>query len=70
MLPIGGMLTAIFILHKWGLKEYMNELRQGMNDMSVPDKLVKTFLMIAAAVVGFIIISEILEVVFGITLIQ
>ena len=70
MLPIGGMLTAIFILHKWGLKEYVNELRQGMNDMSVPDKLVKTFLMIAAAVVGFIIISEILEVVFGITLIQ
>tara|TARA_Y100000741_G_scaffold33785_1_gene23926 strand:- start:19027 stop:20574 length:1548 start_codon:yes stop_codon:yes gene_type:complete len=31
MLPIGGMLTAIFILDKWGIKEYMYELRQGMN---------------------------------------
>jgi SNF family Na+-dependent transporter len=59
MLPIGGMLTAIFILHKWGLKEYMNELREGMNNMSVPDKLVKTFLIIAAAIVGFIIFNEI-----------
>jgi len=40
MLPIGGMLTAIFILDKWGIKEYMYELRQGMNTPS-NEKLIK-----------------------------
>ena len=59
MLPIGGMLTAIFILHKWGLKEYMVELRAGMDNISLPDNLVKIFLIIAAAVVAFIIFNEI-----------
>ena len=59
MLPIGGMLTAIFILHKWGLKEYMAELRTGMDNISLPDNLVKIFLIIAAAIVAFIIFNEI-----------
>ena len=59
MLPIGGMLTAIFILNKWGLKEYMHELKQGMDNMSVPNNLVKIFLIIAATVVAFIIFNEI-----------
>ena len=59
MLPIGGMLTAIFILHKWGLKEYMAELRTGMDNISLPDNSVKIFLIIAAAIVAFIIFNEI-----------
>jgi len=59
MLPIGGMLTAIFILKKWGLKEYMYELRQGMDNSNISEGLVKTFLIISAMVVAFIILNEI-----------
>ncbi len=59
MLPIGGMLTAIFILRKWGIANYMKELRTGMGDSNISENLVKVFLMIAAAVVAFIIFNEI-----------
>ena len=30
MLPIGGMLTALFILKKWGINEFSSELMVGM----------------------------------------
>ena len=59
MLPIGGMLTAIFIINKWGMKEYMLELKKGMDDSSLQENLVKTFLVIAASIVAFIILNEI-----------
>ena len=65
MLPIGGMLTAIFILNKWGLKEYMKELRQGMDNMSLSESLIKIFLIIAATIVAFIIFNEIYFTIVG-----
>ena len=65
MLPIGGMLTAIFILNKWGLKEYMNELRQGMDNMSLSESLIKIFLIIAATIVAFCIFNEIYFTIVG-----
>jgi SNF family Na+-dependent transporter len=59
MLPIGGMLTAIFILRKWGLSNYMSELKIGMGKIDLSPLLVKTLLTIAAAIVAFIIFNEI-----------
>ena len=59
MLPIGGMLTAIFILRKWGLPNYMSELKIGMGKIDLSPLLVKTLLTIAAAIVAFIIFNEI-----------
>ena len=59
MLPIGGMLTAIFILKKWGINEYMKELRTGMGDSGISENLVKIFLIVAASVVAFIILNEV-----------
>jgi NSS family neurotransmitter:Na+ symporter len=59
MLPIGGMLTAIFILRKWGLSNYMSELKIGMDKIDLSPLLVKTLLTIAAAIVAFIIFNEI-----------
>ena len=70
MLPIGGLLTALFILKKWGVNNFMDELKKGMDKSKLSKELITVLFGIAAAVVGFIIISEILEVVFGITLIQ
>ena len=59
MLPIGGMLTAIFILRKWGLSNYISELKIGMDKIDLSPLLVKTLLTIAAAIVAFIIFNEI-----------
>ena len=65
MLPIGGMLTAIFILKKWGISEYMKELKTGMGDSDISESLVKIFLTISATIVAFIIFNEIYAEIFG-----
>ena len=65
MLPIGGMLTAIFVLKKWGISNYMAELKNGMEDMNLSSNLVKAFLTIAAAIVAFIIFNEVYAEIFG-----
>jgi hypothetical protein len=65
MLPIGGMLTAIFILRKWGIPNFMAELKIGMEDTDYASGLVKTVLTIAAAVVAFIIFNEVYAEIFG-----
>ena len=59
MLPIGGMLTAIFILKKWGLTSYMSELKIGMDKMDLSSLLVRILLTISASIVAFIIFNEI-----------
>ena len=65
MLPIGGMLTAIFILRKWGIPNYMAELKSGMGDTNISSRLVQVVLTIAAAVVAFIIFNEVYAEIFG-----
>jgi len=65
MLPIGGMLTAIFILRKWGISNYMAELKSGMGDTNISSRLVQVVLTIAAAVVAFIIFNEVYAEIFG-----
>ncbi len=69
MLPIGGMLTAIFVLKKWGISDYLEELKSGMENVNLSSGLVKTFLTIAAAVVAFIIFNELYAEIFGQSLI-
>ena len=70
MLPIGGMFTALFILKKWGVNRFMDELKQGMDKSPISKELLTVLLGIAASVVGFIIINEVLDIAFGIKLIQ
>jgi NSS family neurotransmitter:Na+ symporter len=78
MLPIGGMLTAIFVLKKWRVPNFFNELKNGLKIINLSEGTVKVLfevlilflLSIAAAVIGFIILGEILDVLFGIKLIQ
>jgi len=65
MLPIGGMLTAIFILRKWGIPNFMAELKIGMEDTDYASGLVQVVLTIAAAVVAFIIFNEVYAEIFG-----
>ncbi len=65
MLPIGGMLTAIFILRKWGIPNFMAELKIGMENANISSRLVQVVLTIAAAVVAFIIFNEVYAEIFG-----
>ena len=70
MLPIGGMLTAIFVLKKWGVDHFIEELKTGMEKSIISKEIIIVLLGIAATVVGFIIINEVLDIAFGIKLIQ
>ena len=65
MLPLGGMLTAIFILVRWGVSNFLSELYLGMTKRVFSNSTVKTFLTIASLVVGFIILNEIFDIFFG-----
>ena len=65
MLPIGGMLTAIFVLKKWGISNYLAELKNGMGEKNFPPQLVKAILTIAAAIVAFILLNEVYAEIFG-----
>jgi len=70
MLPIGGMLTAIFVLKKWGVNKFMSEFNQGRDKSLLSKEIITVLFGIAATIVGFIILTEVLEVLFGINLIQ
>ena len=65
MLPIGGMFTALFILLKWGVDDFIGELVTGMKNKNVDPFLVKVLFIISALVVGFIISNEIIEIITG-----
>ncbi|MCH8069167.1 MAG: sodium-dependent transporter [Candidatus Marinimicrobia bacterium] len=65
MLPIGGMLTAIFILYRWGIPKFLEETREGQKGKGLPDIVVKILFFIAIVVVFFIIANEIVEVFTG-----
>ncbi len=70
MLPVGGMLTAIFILKAWGVDNFNNELKIGMKTSIISNEIIIILMGIAASVVGFIILNELLNVIFGVNLIQ
>ena len=65
MLPIGGMFTAIFILKKWGIPNFIDELKNGMDNFNIPPWLIRTLLTIGATVVAFIIFNEVYAEIFG-----
>ena len=65
MLPIGGMLMAIFIIKRWSVDEFVKELHTGMNSTKISSQLVTVLLSIGALVVGFIILNEIFDKLLG-----
>ena len=60
MLPIGGLFTALFILKKWGITDFISELNVGMDKKILNPLVVKSLFMIAAIVTGFILLNEII----------
>ena len=65
MLPIGGMLMAIFIIERWTVDEFIKELHTGIGSTKVSSQLVTILLIIGASVIGFIILNEIIDKLLG-----
>jgi len=58
MLPIGGMFTALFILSKWGVNNFIREINQKILSRNNDPMLVKILCAISALVVFFILVNE------------
>ena len=69
MLPLGGMLTAIFILVRWRVPNFLEEFYLGMTQRVFSVSVVKILFTVASLVVGFIILNEIIGIIFGTPLI-
>ena len=65
MLPIGGLFTGLFVLIKWGVPKFLDELNVGIEKKLTSNNIIITFFLISIIVVGFIILNEIIEVVLG-----
>ena len=65
MLPIGGMLTAIFVVFQWGIPNFLDEFQKGAKGKKINSNIVRVLLLISALVVGFIILNEIIAKISG-----
>ena len=65
MLPIGGFLTAVFVLTRWGIPKFITEIQTGLPGFKVPVPVVASFFVIAGLVVAWILIQEIIAVISG-----
>ncbi len=65
MLPIGGMLTAVFVLYRWGIPNFIAELVVGMDNQNVNSVFVRILFLVSATVVGFILLNEIIATITG-----
>ena len=65
MLPIGGALTALFILSKWSVKTFLAELLIGVKELkfekSLLNRILQILLIVSSLVVGLIIINELFD---------
>ena len=52
MLPIGGMLTAVFVLYRWGIPNFIDEMAVGMGNQNVKAVFVRILFVVSATVVG------------------
>lgn len=65
MLPIGGFLTAVFVLTRWGIPKFIIEIQIGLPGFKVPAPVVASFFVVAGLVVAWILIQEIIAVISG-----
>ena len=65
MLPIGGMLTAVFVLYRWGISNFIAEMVVGMDNQNVNPVFVRILFAVSATVVGFILLNEIIASITG-----
>ena len=64
MLPIGGFLTAVFVLTRWGVPEFLKELQTGAAGIKIPLTPAKAVFGFAGLVVAYILLDEVISVIF------
>mgnify|MGYP000850637747 CR=1 FL=1 len=65
LMPLGGTLTAIFVIVKWGVPSFIAEVGTSILDKEKDKTIVTIFLVIAAGVAGFILLNELIETITG-----
>ena len=65
LMPLGGTLTAIFVIVKWGVPSFIAECGTSILDKEKDKTIVTIFLVIAAGVSGFILLNELIETITG-----
>lgn len=58
MLPIGGLLTAVFVLTKWGIPEFLAELREGANGFRISVNTARVSIILATILAGVVLLNE------------
>ncbi len=64
MLPLGGMLTAVFVLVRWGISQFIDEVQTGAKWFKFPKKAVTVIFIISGTVVAYIFVRELLDSLF------
>ena len=64
MLPIGDFLTAVFVLTRWGVPEFLKELHTGAAGIKIPLAPAKVVFGFAGLVVAYILLDEVINVIF------
>jgi len=62
MLPLGGMLTAVFVLVRWGISRFVDEMHVGAAWFKFSKPVVTTIFIISGIVVAYIFVRELLAV--------
>ena len=69
MLPIGGALTAMFVLYRWGIDLFLEEIKIGMENISVDWKSARSIsnvlFILSSLIVVLIILNEVFELILG-----
>ena len=65
MMPLGGMLTALFVILKWGVPSFIAEVGISIVDKSRDRIIVTLLLIIASSVAGFFLLNELIEALTG-----
>ena len=72
MLPIGGALTSLFIIYKWKVNNFVQELNKGMNNLTSRigqiNRISFVLFLVSASVVGIIVINSLADLFLGISL--
>ena len=65
MLPIGGMLTGVFVLYQWGIPNFIADMVIGMDNQNMNPIFIRILFAVSATVVGFILLNEIIASITG-----
>ena len=72
MLPIGGALTSLFIIYKWKVNNFVQELNKGMNNLTSRigqiNRISFVLFLVSASVVSIIVINSLADLFLGISL--